>query len=92
MDASRIRFGLIGVGAIGCEHSRNLALLKGCACLVAVADTSATSRQRHKDLVEAIGLDKPRVYEDYRVREGSRAVSFHGEVPTPVAPPDTSGR
>ena len=55
-----LRYGVIGVGMMGCEHIRNLQAIKGCA-VVAFADTHETSRTNAKHLVaEATS------YVDYR--------------------------
>ena len=55
-----LRYGVIGVGMMGCEHIRNLQAINGCA-VVAFADTHETSRTNAKHLVaEATS------YVDYR--------------------------
>ena len=55
-----LRYGVIGVGMMGCEHIRNLQAIKGCA-VVAYADTHEPSRRKAKHLVaEATS------YVDYR--------------------------
>ena len=55
-----LRYGIIGVGMMGCEHIRNLKAIDGCA-VVAFADTHETSRSNAKRLVgEATS------YVDYR--------------------------
>ena len=55
-----LRYGVIGVGMMGCEHIRNLQAIKGCA-VVAFADTHEPSRNNAKHLVaEATS------YVDYR--------------------------
>ena len=55
-----LRYGVIGVGMMGCEHIRNLQAIKGCA-VVAYADTHEPSRRNAKHLVaEATS------YVDYR--------------------------
>ena len=55
-----LRYGVIGVGMMGCEHIRNLQAIKGCA-VVAYADTHEPSRKNAKHLVaEATS------YVDYR--------------------------
>jgi predicted dehydrogenase len=55
-----LRYGIIGVGMMGCEHIRNLIAIDGCA-VVAYADTNATSRSNANRLVaEATS------YSDYR--------------------------
>ncbi len=55
-----LRYGVIGVGMMGCEHIRNLQAINGCA-VVAYADTHEPSRKNAKHLVaEATS------YVDYR--------------------------
>jgi myo-inositol 2-dehydrogenase/D-chiro-inositol 1-dehydrogenase len=55
-----LRYGVIGVGMMGCEHIRNLQAINGCA-VVAFADTHEPSRNNAKHLVaEATS------YVDYR--------------------------
>ena len=55
-----LRYGVIGVGMMGCEHIRNLQAINGCA-VVAFADTHEPSRINAKHLVaEATS------YVDYR--------------------------
>ena len=55
-----LRYGVIGVGMMGCEHIRNLQAINGCA-VVAFADTHETSMTNAKHLVaEATS------YVDYR--------------------------
>ena len=55
-----LRYGVIGVGMMGCEHIRNLQAIKGCA-VGAYADTHEPSRRNAKHLVaEATS------YVDYR--------------------------
>ena len=55
-----LRYGVIGVGMMGCEHIRNLQAINGCA-VVAFADTYETSRKNAKDLVA-----EAKSYVDYR--------------------------
>ena len=55
-----LRYGVIGVGMMGCEHIKNLQAIKGCA-VVAYADTHEPSRNNAKHLIaEATS------YVDYR--------------------------
>lgn len=54
-----LRYGVIGVGMMGCEHVRNLLAIENCE-VVAFADPNQTSRDNAKTLVQsAVG------YEDY---------------------------
>lgn len=45
-----LRYGIVGVGMMGCEHIRNLMAIDGCA-VVAYADTNETSRSNANRLV-----------------------------------------
>ena len=58
-----LRFGIIGTGAIGLEHIRNIAIIEN-ACVAAVADTNAQSRQL---AIDTLGGSESRtaVYSDY---------------------------
>ena len=55
-----LRYGVIGVGMMGCEHIRNLKAIEGCE-VVAFTDTYETSRKNAKDLVA-----EAKSYVDYR--------------------------
>ena len=49
-SSQSLRYGIIGVGMMGCEHIRNLTAIDGCA-VVAYADTNGTSRSNANRLV-----------------------------------------
>ena len=49
-SSQSLRYGIIGVGMMGCEHIRNLIAIDGCA-VVAYADTNAASRSNANRLV-----------------------------------------
>lgn len=51
MDGRPLQFGVIGAGAIGLEHIRNLEIVSG-AQLAAVADADENSLSNARDLLE----------------------------------------
>lgn len=56
MAANQLRFGIIGTGAMGLEHIRNLRLVKK-ATVTAIADTSERMRAIARDLLDRCGMD-----------------------------------
>ena len=59
-SSQSLRYGIIGVGMMGCEHIRNLIAIDGCA-VVAYADTNESSRGNANLLV-----GEAKSYVDYR--------------------------
>jgi predicted dehydrogenase len=66
MDDAPLRFGVIGAGAIGLEHIRNLEILDG-ARVIAVADPSAESLTIARDLLcDTMGITDVSYVADYQ--------------------------
>ena len=60
-----VRVAVIGAGAMGREHIRNLALMRDAASLVAVADDFKGSRDQVRALLQSLGMTKTAIHEKY---------------------------
>ncbi|MEM0898962.1 MAG: Gfo/Idh/MocA family oxidoreductase [Pseudomonadota bacterium] len=60
-----LRYAIIGSGMMGCEHIRNIALMKD-AEVVAVADPNAAMAEAGVQTAERSGIGRPKCFTDHR--------------------------